>query len=98
MILPMMAEMKGYMKVFVVDCKSPAIDINKFPTCKKENNPNMLPMFNLVVPPEVKVNPYTGQPMKPRMVAFPQNTQINKHILKKWASGHLPDYTIKIES
>jgi len=56
----MMEEMKGYMKVFVVDCKCPDIPADKYPTCKKENNPNMLPMFNLVVPPEVKLNPYTG--------------------------------------
>lgn len=65
--------MKGYMKVFAFDCKSPDIDNKKFPTCFEENNPRKMPMFNLVVPPEVKLNPYTGQPMQKRFVNFPNN-------------------------
>ena len=56
----MMQEMKGYMRVFAFDCKSPSVTVEKFPTCNKENNPRMIPMFNLVVPPEVAINPYTG--------------------------------------
>ena len=67
----MMQEMKGYMRVFAFDCKSPSVTVEKFPTCNKENNPRMIPMFNLVVPPEVAINPYTGQPMKKRFVNFP---------------------------
>jgi len=43
----------------------------EFSGCKLEVNPEQMPMFNLLVPPETKLNPYTGEPMKKRMINFP---------------------------
>ena len=57
-----------------------------------------MPLFNLLVPPETEKNPYTGEPMKRQMIPFPEGGQVNKQILKKWLTSHLPDNTLKISS
>ncbi len=45
---------------------------NRFPGCNLEQNPEAMPLFNLLVPPETDKNPYTGEPMKRQMIPFPE--------------------------
>ena len=47
--------------------------------------------------PEMKKNPYTGEPMAPEGKQFPQ-ANINPSIFKKWIKDFIPDYSIKITS
>ena len=47
--------------------------------------------------PEMKKNPYTGEPMQPEAKQFP-NSNINPGIFKKWIKDFIPDYSIKINS
>jgi len=47
--------------------------------------------------PEMKKNPYTGEPMAAEGKQFPQ-ANINPSIFKKWIKDFIPDYSIKITS
>ena len=53
----------------------------------------------MVVPPEVKLNPYTGEPMQINIVKFhQQGVLIEKTHLKKWITSNMPDYSVRISS
>jgi len=63
------------------------------------SNTLKLSNFYLVVPPEVKLNPYTGEPMQIKIVKFQQQgVLIEKAHLKKWITSNMPDYSVRISS
>mmetsp|Transcript_3358 Transcript_3358/g.5611 ORF Transcript_3358/g.5611 Transcript_3358/m.5611 type:complete len:136 (-) Transcript_3358:1630-2037(-) len=47
--------------------------------------------------PEVKKNPYTGEPMKMEAVGFP-NGSVDKKGFRKWLVDFMPNFTLKIQS
>ena len=66
--------MKGLVNVLVFDCQHPHVEVKKFgwlDVCKRELNPDGMPNLQLIIPPELKLNPYTGKPMQKRVVQFP---------------------------
>lgn len=63
------------------------------------SNTHKLSEFYLVVPPEVKLNPYTGEPIQIKTVKFhQQDVLIEKAHLKKWITSNMPDYSVRISS
>lgn len=66
--------MKGLVNVLVFDCQHPHVAVYKYAwleVCKRELNPDGMPNLQLIIPPELKLNPYTGKPMQKRVVQFP---------------------------
>ena len=50
----------------MLDCLDPINQANQgLGSCDREANTAKMPLFAVVVPPEVEINPYTGQPMQP---------------------------------
>lgn len=100
-IAPAVQEMKGLVNVLVFDCQHPHVKIKKFSwldVCKPELNPKGMPNLQLVIPPQFKLNPYTGKPMQKQVKQFQEGGGINIPILKDWIAKDMPDYTIKIKS
>ena len=62
--------------------------------CDKEDH---TPFFQLIKPPEMKVNPYTKQPMKASLINY-QEKQANLQMVKNFILSHLADYTTIIDS
>ena len=51
------------------------------------------------MPPEVKINPYTGEAMMKHAVEFrQQDVFMDKSVIKKWILQNMPDYSVKITS
>lgn len=104
MILPALKDFRGYVDVFAFDCQHPLLKnaneqvLQQFQSCEPRNT-QKLSLFYLVVPPEVKINPYTGDLMQKQIVEFrQQDVQMDKNAIKKWIQQNMPDYSIKISS
>lgn len=101
MVLPALREVKGYVKVFAFDCVHPTMTAERlqmFPACDSTRNVDDIPVFNLMVPPVIRVNPYTGKPMQKQMLGFQEGQQIGKNIFKKWVLSNMPDYTHSVKT
>lgn len=49
------------------------------------------------MPPEVKINPYTGEAMTKHVIEFrQQDVFMDKSVIKKWILQNMPDYSVKI--
>ena len=61
---PLLNELKGYFKFLAFDCQFDEVkNSEKFKQiCAKDEH---TPYFQLVKPAEMKINPYTKQPMNP---------------------------------
>ena len=63
---PVIRDMKGIMNVIVLDCMHPLVTIKKMQwasLCSPDTNPNGMPSLQKIIPPPLKKNPYTGEPM-----------------------------------
>jgi len=93
--------MRGLIEVIVFDCMHPLVTIKKMgwvSICNTESNPQGMPNLQKIIPPQLKTNPYTGEPMQKQVIQFPEGGQINQQILKDYLTKDVPDYTIKIKS
>lgn len=70
LILTVTKELKGLITTFVFDCKHPQAKIPEvydtmwFRVCQPGINPEGMPNLLKLIPPELKINPYTGKPME----------------------------------
>ena len=60
-------------------------------------NKDYTPFFQLLKPPTVKTNPYTGKPMAMEQVPFKDNEVTYKKVYS-WVLGNLPDYSEMIDT
>jgi hypothetical protein len=101
-ILPVMQELKGYVNFFAFDCQHPAVlngtaSFSQVFACDSDRNQARQPSLMLVRQPEVRKNPYTGEPMQIESTNFPSGG-IDKKSFKKWLLDFLPDFSLKIQS
>jgi hypothetical protein len=103
-VMPVLKDMNGMIDVRVFDCAHPTIkemgdkiQSNNLAACDWSRNEQHAPSMMLFRNPEVKKNPYTGEPMQLEAKQFP-NAQISLGILKNWIKDFMPDYSIKINS
>jgi len=93
-------EINGYVTTFVWDCEN---DGNAWPTqlfnrqAACSDPENYQPVFKLIVPPEIAVNPYTGAEMQPEMISYPSNA-IAQHELKKWILSNVPSFATQLKT
>lgn len=91
-------EINGYVTTFVWDCENdgawPTQFFNRQVAC---NADSYQPVFKLIVPPQVAVNPYTGAEMQPEMISYPSNA-IAQHELKKWILNNVPSFATQLRS
>ncbi len=67
-INPVTEELKHYVRWYGFDCNKEEIKNSKrFQMC---DNPEYTPFLQLLKPAEMKINPYTNQPMSPSAVSF----------------------------
>lgn len=64
-IVPVLKELRGYLKVYLWDCSHPKIkkgevEFAQNKVCDVENNAQKMPSLMLLRQPESKINPYTG--------------------------------------
>ena len=52
-------------------------------------------MISIYKQPAMKLNPYTGEPMKKEYIPF-QERQVNLQVMKKYLTSTLNDFTKKI--
>lgn len=62
--------------------------------CAKDTN---IPFFQIIKPPEVKTNPYTGKPMLASPVPYNDN-QVTVPKFKSYILSNLPDFSVKLDS
>ncbi|CDW85441.1 UNKNOWN [Stylonychia lemnae] len=92
---PILEELKNYCQWYAYDCHEPEVkDSKKFKMCENEDHTPFLQLFK---PPEMKLNPYTNQPMKMQAVQYTEG-QITVPSLKTFILNNLPDYSFKIDS
>lgn len=60
------------------------------------DNPEYTPFLQLMKPAEVKINPYTNQPMSPSPVQYSDN-QVTLPKVKSYILSNLPDYSVSID-
>ena len=94
MLSPVLDEMKGYFKFTAFDCQEELVKKSQRfkQMCEKEE---YTPFFQLIKPPEVKINPYTKQPMTPQAVPYNDN-QVTLPKIKSYILANLPDYTTSL--
>ena len=64
-IMPVLKELKGYLRVYMWDCSHPKIKKGELEwsqkhVCDVERNPQKMPSLMLLRQPETRINPYTG--------------------------------------
>eukprot|EP00347_Sterkiella_histriomuscorum_P011459 403372372 len=92
---PLLDEMKHYCSWYAFDCNDEDIKASKrFNVCE---NPEHTPFFQLMKPPELKLNPYTKQPMKMESIPFNER-EVTLQKVKSFILSNLPDYSTKIET
>lgn len=107
-ILPVLKDLKGYMKYVFFDCAHPRVkemaeeEHKNYVrylkgSCQEDTNPEKNTQFYVYRQPELKKNPYTGEKMKVNMIPY-REPQINPQSFKKYMMGCLSDYTIKVET
>lgn len=105
--VPVLAELKGYLNVYVFDCAHPGAVAAKqakgelytgflASTCGhggKDHRPTMV----IYRRPELQFNPYTGERNKIELHNY-EEKHISPPLLKKWITGTLSDYTSKVKT
>lgn len=64
---PVIRDMRGLIDVIIFDCMHPLVTIQKMgwaSVCKTDTNPHGMPNLQKIIPPQLKKNPYTGEPMQ----------------------------------
>ncbi len=61
------------------------------------DNEGQAPFFQLFKPAELKINPYTKQPMKPVAINY-QDQQASVPKVKSFIMNNLPDYSTNVDS
>ena len=88
----------GYVDTFVFDCANKdewdEIDPNVNLANLCERDP-FQPVFSLFKPPEIKINPYTGNAMPNENIPYSQN-EVTDVIMKDWITKNIPDYTQRL--
>ena len=71
-VSPVLDEIKGYFKFLAFNCQEEEIKSSgRFKEiCGKDDH---LPFFQIIRPPDVKINPYTNKPMPSQPVAYNDN-------------------------
>ena len=100
--MPVLKELKGQINAFWFDCDHPEVTANKVSfsqigSCDVQSNPTRQASMILVRQPEVRKNPYTGEPMRIESTGFPPGA-VDKKVFKKWITDFIPDFSIKIQS
>ena len=92
----MLEELKGYFKVYAFDCQTPEVaGSQRFKViCEKEDNH---PFFQLLKPPEMKINPYTKKPMAPTGIQYNER-EVTPQKFKNYVLANLPDFSVKLDS
>ena len=93
---PVMDELKGYLKFYAFDCQNEEVQNNKdrFKMCENEEH---TPFFQLIKPPELKINPYTKQPMQAQHIAYPER-EVTQQKVKNFILSNIPDFSTVIDS
>lgn len=88
--------MKGYFKFLAFNCQEEAIKTGQRfkEMCTKDTH---IPFFQIIKPPEVKINPYTGKPMQATPVPYNDN-QVTVPKFKSYILSNLPDYSVKLDT
>jgi hypothetical protein len=60
-------------------------------------NKDYTPFFQLLKPPEIKINPYTGAPMAMEQISY-KDTQVTYKSVYNFILGNLPDYSESIDT
>lgn len=95
-VSPVLDEMKGYFKFLAFNCQEEEIKIGQRfkEMCAKDTN---IPFFQIIKPPEVKINPYTGKPMLASPVPYNDN-QVTVPKFKSYILSNLPDFSVKLDT
>ena len=95
-VSPVLDEMKGYFKFLAFNCQEEEVKKSQRfkEMCSKDDH---LPYFQIIKPPEVKTNPYTGKPMLPTPVSYNEN-QVTVPKFKTYILSNLPDFSVKLDT
>ena len=90
-ISPTLEKLKGYFKLTAFDCREDEIKKSERfkQMCEKDE---YIPFFQLIKPAEVKINPYTKQPMMPTSIPYNDN-QVTVPKIKDYILNNLPDFS-----
>lgn len=98
-INPILDELKGYFKLYAFDCQDKLVALHdRFKQfCEDDKREERTPFFQIIKPAEVKLNPYTKQPMMPTSVPYNDN-QVTVPKVKSFILNNLPDFSATIDT
>lgn len=55
-------------------------------------NKDYTPFFQILKPPQIEINPYTGEPMAMEVISY-KDTEVSNKKVYNFILGNLPDYS-----
>ena len=65
--------------------------------CTSSNEIEYQPVMQIIKPPDIKTNPYTGKPM-PKENSMYKDGQVDVEGVKKWLTSNMPNYSTVIRT